>query len=154
MRNLIDSPLGNRWRLDDLDRPVAEDNGAMWIGDDGTFTMTDRHGGQSQFDQDGLLTSRQDRVGNTTTFSYIDLDSDGVPDWLSQTVDPAGCTMFAYVDGWLDAITDYAGRVTKMTYDAADERHAVRPLVFQGRLGGLLAGSRRRYRSPRSNMPR
>ena len=55
-------------------------------------------------------------MGNTTTFSYIDLDSDGVPDSLSQTVDPAGrTTTFAYVDGRLDAITDFAGRVTELT---------------------------------------
>ena len=59
-------------------------------------------------------------MGNTTSFSYIDLDSDGVPDSLSQMVDAAGrTTTFHYVDGRLDAITDFAGRVTGMTYDGA-----------------------------------
>lgn len=53
---------------------------------------THRYYWQSQFDQYGLLTSRVDRVGNTTSFSYIDLDSDCVPDSLSQMVDAAGRT--------------------------------------------------------------
>ena len=40
----------------------------------------------------GLLTSRVDRVGNATTFSYIELDEDGVPDALSAMVEPGGRT--------------------------------------------------------------
>ncbi|MCL4202198.1 MAG: hypothetical protein KJ000_06870 [Pirellulaceae bacterium] len=83
--------------------------------------MTDRQGGRSNFNQQGLLTSRLDRVGNATTFDYIDLDSDGVPDALSEMVEPGGrTTTFAYSSGRLDTITDFAGGVTAMTYDAAN----------------------------------
>lgn len=57
-----------------------------------------------------------DALSNTTSFSYIDPDRDGAPDSLSQMVDAAGrTTTFNYVDGRLDAITDFAGRVTGMT---------------------------------------
>ena len=63
-------------------------------------------------------------MGNTTAFSYTDLDSDGVPDSLSQMVDATGrTTTFNYVDGRLDAITDFAGRVTGIgpSQSAGDE---------------------------------
>ena len=151
MQNLIDSPLGKRWRLDYVDRLVVQETGALWVGGDanlfwfyklpdgsylapegqlrgaalvanggGSFILTDRQGGQSHFDQPRLLTSRQDRLGNATTFSYIDLDSDGVPDALSEMVEPGGrTTTFAYSGGRLQTITDFAGRVTTLTYDAA-----------------------------------
>ncbi len=90
--------------------------------------MTDRHGEQLQFDQYGLWTSRLDRVGNTTAFSYIDLDSDGVPDSLSPMVDAAGrTTTFNYVDGRLDAITDFAGRVTERPVSSGPPRSGTRP---------------------------
>jgi YD repeat-containing protein len=43
-----------------------------------------------------------------------------VPDALSEMVEPGGrTTTFAYSDGRLQTITDFAGRVTAMTYDAA-----------------------------------
>jgi len=152
VQDLIDSPLGNRWRLGYVDRLAVQDAGVLWVGGDGnlfwfyelpddsylapegqlrgstlvsnadgTLTLADRHGGQSHFDQQGLLTSRQDRLGNATTFDYIDLDSSGVPDALSEMVEPDGrTTTFAYSDGRLQTSTDFAGGVTAMTYDAAN----------------------------------
>jgi YD repeat-containing protein len=100
--------------------------------DHGTFSLTD---------QQGLLTSRLDGVGNATTFSYIDLNSDGVPDALSEMVEPGGrTTTFAYSNGRLETRTDFAGRVTAMTYDAAGTlRSRVEPSSATQQFGAALA---------------
>jgi hypothetical protein len=52
-------------------------------------------GGQSHFNQQGLLTSRLARVGNATSFDYIGLIEDGWPDALSEMVEPGGRTTWA-----------------------------------------------------------
>jgi YD repeat-containing protein len=101
--------------FDKLDFRIGKGDGGLFSGRnaDGTFTPTDRQGGQSQFDEHGLVRSRQDRLGNATTFSYIDLNNDGVPDALSEMVEPGGrTTTFAYSGGRLQTITDSAGHVT------------------------------------------
>jgi hypothetical protein len=72
-------------------RPAAELRGSTLVENlDGSFTMTGRHGDRSEFDQQGLMTAREDRFGNVTSFSYIDANSNGVADALSEMIDAGG----------------------------------------------------------------
>jgi RHS repeat-associated protein len=80
---------------------------------DGSYTLTTKDGSVSQFDEDGLLTERQDANGNTWTYEYTDADEDEVEDELLRVTDPAGReTTFAYTDGLLSSITNDEGTTT------------------------------------------
>ena len=84
------------------------------------FTLLYMDGGQQKFNASGILTSALDYLGNTTTYTYTDADSDGQTDDPTQRVDPAGhTTTFAYTSGRLNTITDFASRVTTMGYDGS-----------------------------------
>ena len=74
------------------------------------FTLKYKDGGQQKFNAQGILTSASNILGNTTTYSYIDADSDGQTDDPSQVVDPAQrTTSFSYNSGKLSTVTDSAG---------------------------------------------
>ncbi|MHB8953754.1 MAG: FG-GAP-like repeat-containing protein [Pirellulaceae bacterium] len=80
---------------------------------DGSFRQTFPDQTVLGFNALGMLASIADRNGNTTRYIY------GPDDLLEQIVDPAGLkTRFAYVSGHLDTVTDPAGRITRMQYDA------------------------------------
>ena len=84
-----------------------------------TYTLTDKFGNQANYSWAGLLTSRVDRNGNTTSFAYTDADSDSVADELSTITDPWSRVLtFAYSSGLLASVTDNAGRVTSITTDS------------------------------------
>ena len=77
---------------------------------DGTYTRRMTDGTEFVFDADGLLLSRSDRNGNTTTYAY---DGQGL---LTSITDPAGLvTSFDYA---ASTITDAAGRTTFYLVDA------------------------------------
>ena len=87
---------------------------------DNTYTLTSKHGNRSEFDANGLLTARVDSNGNTISYAYVDADSDGQTDELSQITDPFGrVTTFAYSAGLLVSVTDIAGRTTSVTHDGS-----------------------------------
>jgi len=81
--------------------------------DDGTFTLSYPDGMHVEFDANGLQTSRIDRNGNTTTYSYQD-------NRLSTITDPTGGeTTFSYADGLLQSIVDPTGRETTFDHNEA-----------------------------------
>jgi RHS repeat-associated protein len=85
---------------------------------DNTYRLTDKFGNQSHFSSAGLLTSRVDRNNNTTSFVYVDADTDGQVDELSTITDPWGrVTTFAYTSGLLATVTDHANQVTTVAQD-------------------------------------
>ena len=99
------------------------------LSDDGSggFTLATTDGTRHAFNAQGFLTSRTDRVGNTTSYAYTDGDSDGHADDISRVTDPAGReTDFGYSGGRLSNVTDLAGRVTYLAYDAAGRLTSVR----------------------------
>ncbi|GAB5443819.1 MAG: hypothetical protein Fues2KO_41680 [Fuerstiella sp.] len=148
--NRNDSNFGDNWSLSALDRLFIETSGALLVDGtnvassfednsgtfdspvgplahstlvenmDGSFTLTDKLGNKSEFDSDGLLTEKLDRNGNSTTFDYIDADSDTVVDELETVTDPWGNeTTFAYTSGLLSSVTDFAGRVFTVGHDTS-----------------------------------
>src|SRR5690606_7670060 len=58
----------------------------------GTYTLTDKSRTVFEFSSIGLLASKTDVFGNTTTYSYIDADGDMVVDELEEIEDWAGRT--------------------------------------------------------------
>ncbi|MFN7876402.1 MAG: Calx-beta domain-containing protein, partial [Pirellula sp.] len=82
----------------------------------GTFTLSDKFGGVKTFSNLGLMLSSADRNANTSTYSYIDANSDFFPGELSTIVDPLGrTTTYTYSGGKLIRVTDFAGRMTEYT---------------------------------------
>ncbi len=78
-----------------------------------TYTLSDTHGNQNNFSSGGLLTSRVDANGNTTSYSY----TSGL---LTQITDPYGrSTTLSYTSGRLTSVTDAAGRTGTLAYDAS-----------------------------------
>ncbi|MBW3540935.1 MAG: hypothetical protein KY476_11745 [Planctomycetes bacterium] len=85
----------------------------------GGWNLTDKFGTVYAFDADGLVTSRTDRNGNVTTFAYIDADGDGQAfeiDRITETTFGRE-VLFAYAAGFLDSITDSAGRIFDVVAD-------------------------------------
>jgi hypothetical protein len=126
----VDGPFGPGWTMDGLDwATITNDAVSIGTGDgnriwfskqgsdyiaesgdpfrmtlvenvDGSFTLTDHLGNESNFDEDGLLVSRIDASGNQTTYDYIDADSDTQVDDISLITDPAGREIeFTYTSG-------------------------------------------------------
>lgn len=80
----------------------------------GTYTLTDKFGVDSEYSASGLMTARKDRNGNITTFTY------GSNDQLERITDPVGLeTSITYFAGRMQAITDPAGRTTQFSHDSA-----------------------------------
>ncbi|MGH3629705.1 MAG: hypothetical protein ACRDRL_19990, partial [Sciscionella sp.] len=89
---------------------------------DGTFTLTLEDASKEIFSSAGLMTSRTDPLGNTTSFTY------NADDTLATETDPAGrATTFGYAGGQLTSITDFAGRVTTLGYAGGLLTSVVRP---------------------------
>jgi YD repeat-containing protein len=66
------------------------------------------------------LAARVDRNGNRTSYGYTDANGDGKAEELSQSTDPFGRTAaYAYTNGLLTSMTDYAGRTTTYQYNAS-----------------------------------
>ena len=103
---------------------------------DGTFTVTDKHGLVTTYNQDGRMSTITDRNGNTLTFAYdpgaaegsyirdaggrrimLTLDSNGR---IQSAQDPAGrLVQYGYdANGNLTTITDPSGHITHYVYDA------------------------------------
>ena len=77
-----------------------------------------KDGSKETFDQLGREISSSDRVGNTTTYGYIDATGSGQAFDLASMTDPAGLvTNLNYGGGKLSSITDPAGRSTSLAYD-------------------------------------
>lgn len=139
-----DSEFGPGWAANLVDKLAIQSNGALWApggggawwfskdgsGDyhreagepgysglvysGGVYTITTKYGEVLNFNSSGLLTSRADRSGNTTTYAYTDADSDFATDEISTITDWAGrVTTFGYTGGLVTSITDpYSGVVT------------------------------------------
>ena len=91
--------------------PVADDGSELIKNQDGSFDLIYRSGVVSSYDQQGLLSSTQDRIGNITQYFY---DGEGR---LLSVVDPAGQeTMMYYSSGLLSSIVDPSGRQTNFFY--------------------------------------
>ncbi|MBI3861675.1 MAG: cadherin-like domain-containing protein, partial [Planctomycetia bacterium] len=76
----------------------------------GTYTLTDKYGNQENFSSAGLLTSKVDTNGNTTSYAY----SSGK---LSTITDPFGrVTTFNYTSGLVSSISDIASKSTALAY--------------------------------------
>ena len=80
---------------------------------DSSYTLTDKHGGESNFDSSGQLTSREDRNGNAVSFTY----TSGL---LTKITDPfSRDTTFSYTSGRLTSMTDFASRTATLAYDGS-----------------------------------
>jgi YD repeat-containing protein len=77
---------------------------------DGTYTLTDKFGNAENFSSTGLLASKVDTNGNTTTYAYASGK-------ISIITDPFGRTAtFNYTAGLVTSITDIAGRTTTLAH--------------------------------------
>lgn len=78
-----------------------------------------KDGAKKIFDKQGREIQMVDRVGNTTTYAYVDGAGSGNANDLATVTDPVGLiTTLAYNGGKLSTITDPASRVTSLTYNA------------------------------------
>lgn len=91
----------------DLSFSTLEDNG------DDTYTLTDKHGIEAHFDDTGKLTSREDRNGNTTTYTYTSGLLTKITDKVNRD------TTFTYTSGQLTSISDFDSRSATLTYDGS-----------------------------------
>src|SRR5438105_9692926 len=74
------------------------------------YDLTDKFGNVENFDSTGLLTSRVDANGNTTSYAY----SSGK---LSTITDPFGrTTTFTLTSGLVSSISDIASKSTALAY--------------------------------------
>jgi RHS repeat-associated protein len=136
-------PFGRGWQLAGLDELAIASDGVLWVQDDGdalwfaedgtafetaagdasfstlvmngdgTYTLTNKHGTESNFSSTGKLTSIVDRNGNTTSYTY----SSGL---LTKITDPFGRdTTLTYTSGRLTSVTDFASRSATLTYDGS-----------------------------------
>jgi RHS repeat-associated protein len=81
---------------------------------DGTFVRTAKDSTQIHFDVNGLQTTRIDRNGNTTTYSY------DTQQRLTSITDPVGqVTTLNYSGNRLNSVIDPAGRATTFVHDTA-----------------------------------
>lgn len=107
----ITVPIGLTNLSGTFESPAGEFSTLAQNADD-TFTRKLKDGTQTSYDLDGFITSRVDRNGNTTSFSY-----DGQK-LLTKITDPAGLeTTLVYVAGRLSSITDPAQRTTLFEVD-------------------------------------
>jgi RHS repeat-associated protein len=92
----------------------------------GTWIVSDRYGSRDVFDADGRLVRSLDRVGNITTYTYIDADGDGKARELRSVTDPFNRTAtYTYSGGKLVSSIDFAGRVTSYTYDGSGRLQSI-----------------------------
>ncbi|MBI2480562.1 MAG: cadherin-like domain-containing protein [Planctomycetia bacterium] len=80
---------------------------------DDTFTLTDKHGIEAHFSATGVLTSREDRNGNTLTYTYTSGLLTKITDHVNRD------TTFTYTSGQLTSVSDFASRTATLTYDAS-----------------------------------
>ena len=93
--------------------PTVNDYSLLTVSEDG-FRRRLRDGTVQEFDSKGRLQKSTDRNGNTTTFQYVDSDSDK----LSKIIDPVGLeTKFNYVGDRVSSIVNPAERSTVFSYD-------------------------------------
>jgi RHS repeat-associated protein len=104
---------------------------------DGSFTLTTKHGQNYEFDEEGRLTSIQDRNGNSLTFYYDPVglqpivgqseyfvnQTEGVIayDYMLKSIKNAtgdSLTFDYNTNGRLTSITDFTGRVYSYEYDS------------------------------------
>jgi RHS repeat-associated protein len=119
----------------------------------GYFTLRDKNGTRQEFDPQGLLKTEEDRLGNRVQYAYVDANDDGLADELGYRTTQGGLTTtYAYEDGVLDSVTDFAGRVTTFAIaghqvagitlpdpDPNDNNYA--PEYAFGYLAGLLSSA-------------
>jgi YD repeat-containing protein len=142
--NRQSSEFGPGWSLAEVDKLAVGTGGVLWAGGAGgtawftdtgsgtysspagpmafstvaksgsTYTLTDKFGNVENFDSTGLLTSKVDSNGNTTSYAY----SSGK---LSTVTDPFGrTTTFNYTSGLVTSVTDIAGRTTTLAYTSGN----------------------------------
>ncbi len=91
-----------------------------------TYTRTLKGGTKINFNSEGLHTSTVDRNGNTTTYTYADVNGDGKAEELISITDATGgVTQFSYENGHLASVTDPAGRITQFNIDGDNNLIAV-----------------------------
>ena len=99
--------------------------------DDGVFTLETKHGSSYEFDARGLLTRHVDRNDNATQFKYDDeqLNPSEKTERLTSIIDTYGLeTKYKYDDdGYLDVITDFAGRETDFLITGGGLTQVVEP---------------------------
>lgn len=80
----------------------------------GTYTLTDKFGNKENFSSTGLLTSKVDRNGNTTSYSYDGSGRlTGITDPFSRT------TTFNLTSGKVSSVVDIASRTTTIGRDGS-----------------------------------
>jgi YD repeat-containing protein len=80
---------------------------------DQSYTLSDTHGNDTNFSSTGLLTSRVDANGNTTSYTY----TSGL---LTQITDPfSRTTTLSYTSNRLTGVSDYASRSATLAYDGS-----------------------------------
>ncbi|MBC7852937.1 MAG: cadherin-like domain-containing protein, partial [Pirellulaceae bacterium] len=145
--NRASSTFGNGWWLDGLDQLVVSGSGALlvrgngdtlWYSDNGggydkaagdtqfstlvengggDFTLTSKHGMESNFSSSGLLTAIEDANANAWDFTYTDGDGDTVADEIDIIEEPYGRDHdFAYSSNKVSTFTDYASHVSTFGY--------------------------------------
>ncbi|MCH8102351.1 MAG: RHS repeat protein [Chloroflexi bacterium] len=80
---------------------------------DDTYTLTDKQGIEAHFSSAGALTSREDRNGNTITYTYTSGLLTKITDHVNRD------TTFTYTSGRLTSVSDFASRTATLTYDAS-----------------------------------
>jgi hypothetical protein len=139
------SPIGAGWNISGIRRVYKDathqgamvtlgDGTAKWYGDpaipnddfaqfstsETASTLIDRWGKTFYFNAAGMMTSRVERTGQITTYSYIDADGDGDVDDLSSITDPFGRSVtFTYSGGLLASVQHYSGAVTLFAHNGA-----------------------------------
>ncbi|WP_233198707.1 MULTISPECIES: RHS repeat-associated core domain-containing protein [Pirellulaceae] len=123
---LLDLGNGNLTHfLDNLDGTYSAANDPYsqlaWDSGSSTYTLTNQEGETYTFNSAGLATTKKDKRGRETSYSYTDADGDSVADEISSITKHGGqTTSYGYTSSKLTTITDELGRVTSYTYDVND----------------------------------
>ncbi|MFH1202581.1 MAG: RHS repeat-associated core domain-containing protein [Candidatus Omnitrophota bacterium] len=116
-------PHGIDIATEDVFTTALGDYSTFVLNSDGTSVRKMKDATKINFDALGLETSMVDRNGNTTQYIYIDANSDGRAEEISEIILPAGGKYeFIYnTSGKLQSIKDPAGRITQFNIDASGD---------------------------------
>jgi YD repeat-containing protein len=154
--NLQGSEFGKGWTLAEKDGLAVQSGGVLWYSGTGNaawfasngsggflspagplnmstltltggvYTLTDKFGNAENFSSAGLLTSKVDNNGNTSSYSY----SSGK---LATITDPFGrTTSFNYTSSLVSSIVDMAGQTTTLAHTGTNLTSITAPVPATG----------------------
>ena len=101
----------------------------------GTYTLTDKFGNAENFSSTGLLTSKVDTNGNTTSYAYSSGKLSTITDAYGRT------TTFNYTSGLVSSITDIASQSTTLTHSSTNLTSITAPIPAGGVAGPVTSYS-------------